>query len=840
MPPEEVRREQSSSSMRGLHLATLSAFGIAQPVYAMLGPHPTFFVAHDASPGEILHLALLLSALVPACLAAIGFLLCRLAGRTGRVVHCGLLFLLVMLTVYPGTQDITEVSDVPGILVTALLGAGFTLGYWRLSAFRTGLTFASPAIALFPVFFLFFSPVQKLVFVQTESTRTHTAVERPIPIVFVVFDELSPNYLLNEKEEIDEVRYPNFAALAETSHWFRRATTVSDGTIKAVPAILSGSYYHQEGETPKIPTRADYPNNLFNLLDGVYGFNVGESLTDLAPPQPESVTKRRPTGRYNALLLDSAIAYLHVVSPPSLAHRLPNVSQDWGGFLARASEAPTPVSASTNGEAARPQKKEWFDNREQFSDFVAATRTTRQPSLNFLHTIFPHVPFEYLPSGKRYGRHDIAGLSSEVWEDDDSKVRLGFQRHLLQLGYTDKLLGELIADLQASGLYEETLLIITADHGLSFRAGRHRRGIDEVNYGEIAPVTLFIKLPGQGEGVASDRRVEVIDILPTIADIIGATLPGPVDGFSVFDPEFPDRSQVVLNTWGEVEVVVRYSELDSARREVRERMLTIFGSGATRPNGLYEIGPRPELLGKTIGSDFFPTTSAFRSKIEQPALFHYVDLGTRFIPAYVRGRVTEENDGDPPQEVAIAVNGQIFATARTSAGGWFGVILPENAFRDGQNDLDVLAIEKDRTGHTVLLRTKEGLSGFALDGQNITDLATGESSHLVSKKAGYVRRLPTNQEDGTAVLAGWAADVEAGRLVDSLLVFVDGHLVHEGRTEIDRPDVSKSLQNEALQKSGFEILLPRQTLKQSRETRVIASSNGVFSEVHFLTAPIDQ
>ena len=838
MSPAEVRPEQPPSPMRGLHLATLSAFAIAQPVYALLGPHPTFFVAHGAGPKEILHLILLLSALLPVCLAAVGFFFLGLAGRTGRILHCGLVFLLVLLALYPGTRAITEVSDLPGILLAALLGAGFTLGYARLPAFRTGLTFASPTIALFPLFFLFVSPVQKLVFVQAESARAHAAVERPIPIVLVVFDELSPNYLLNEEGKIDDVRYPNFAALAETSHWFRRATTVSDGTNKAVPAILSGSYYHQDGETRKIPARVDYPHNLFTLLDGIYGFNVVESLTALAPPQSDPAPHRRSAGRYDALFLDAAIAYLHVIAPPSLSNGLPNVSQDWGGFLARPVEAPTSASASTNDGGPRPKKREWFDSREQFSDFVSATRTTRQPSLNFLHTIFPHVPFEYLPSGKRYGRHDIAGLRSEVWENDDAKVRLGFQRHLLQLGYTDKLLGELIADLQASGLYEAALFIVTADHGVSFRAGRSRRGINEINYGEIAPVPLFIKLPGQQTGLVSDRRAEVTDILPTIADVIGATLPWPVDGSSLFDTEFPDRSEIVVNAWAEVEVVFQHSELDSERKKSRDRMLSIFGSGATRPNGLFEIGPKPELVGKAIGSDLFAKASRFRSKLEQPAFLDEVDLGAQFIPAYVRGRVMGDADADPPREVAIAVNGQVFATARTSSGGWFGVMLPEKAFRDGHNEVDLFAIEQDQTGQTGLFRTEGMLSGYALDGQNMIELATGESNPLVPKQVGYWRRLPANEEDRTVALAGWAADVEAGQLVDSLLIFIDGRLVHEGPTEIDRPDVSKSLQNEALRKSGFEIVLPRQTLNNARETRVIASSEGVFSEVHFVKATI--
>ena len=53
----------------------------------------------------------------------------------------------------------------------------------------------------------------------------------------VIFDELPLTSLMDEKRQIDPVRYPNFAALADDGYWFRNATTVTDYTVQAVPAI---------------------------------------------------------------------------------------------------------------------------------------------------------------------------------------------------------------------------------------------------------------------------------------------------------------------------------------------------------------------------------------------------------------------------------------------------------------------------------------------------------------------------------------------------------------------------------------------------------------------------
>ena len=51
----------------------------------------------------------------------------------------------------------------------------------------------------------------------------------------------------------------------------------------------------------------------------------------------------------------------------------------------------------------------------------------------------------------------------------------------------------------------------------------------------------FVKLPQQVSGVVSDRVVETIDILPTIADVLSATVPYEVDGRSLLDVSAPDR-----------------------------------------------------------------------------------------------------------------------------------------------------------------------------------------------------------------------------------------------------------------------------------------------------------
>ena len=72
----------------------------------------------------------------------------------------------------------------------------------------------------------------------------------------VVLDELPLTSLLARNGRIDRFRYPNFAGLARASTWYSNATTVSDATKFAIPAILDGRLPAPGGPPPSAATRA--------------------------------------------------------------------------------------------------------------------------------------------------------------------------------------------------------------------------------------------------------------------------------------------------------------------------------------------------------------------------------------------------------------------------------------------------------------------------------------------------------------------------------------------------------------------------------------------------------
>jgi hypothetical protein len=85
----------------------------------------------------------------------------------------------------------------------------------------------------------------------------------------------------------------------------------------------------------------------------------------------------------------------------------------------------------------------------QFDRFLSLIRRpdpgATRPPLFFLHSNLPHNPYTHLPDGRLYRDHSKEELgllvSSEQWADDRGSVLHGWQRHLLQTQYADRLVG---------------------------------------------------------------------------------------------------------------------------------------------------------------------------------------------------------------------------------------------------------------------------------------------------------------------------------------------------------------------------------------------------------------
>ncbi len=104
-----------------------------------------------------------------------------------------------------------------------------------------------------------------------------------------------------------------------------------------------------------------------------------------------------------------------------------------------------------------------------------------------------------------------------------------------ELRANDEAFGKLLALLKQLGLYESTLIVVTADHGEEFgEQGAWRHG-HTLNQG-LLHVPLIVKLAGRAPAA---RRVTTpvssVDLLPTLLDLAGLPLPAGVEGHSLRD-----------------------------------------------------------------------------------------------------------------------------------------------------------------------------------------------------------------------------------------------------------------------------------------------------------------
>jgi arylsulfatase A-like enzyme/Tfp pilus assembly protein PilF len=115
-----------------------------------------------------------------------------------------------------------------------------------------------------------------------------------------------------------------------------------------------------------------------------------------------------------------------------------------------------------------------------------------------------------------------------------------------EIAYVDHCIGEVIAKLKSLDMYESSLIIVTGDHGEML--GEHAETFHMYFiYQSAVKVPLVVKLPGSNTAHTIDDIAGIIDIVPTVCDLVDIDPPAPIQGknlapyFSMKPPESEDR-----------------------------------------------------------------------------------------------------------------------------------------------------------------------------------------------------------------------------------------------------------------------------------------------------------
>lgn len=187
--------------------------------------------------------------------------------------------------------------------------------------------------------------------------------------------------------------------------------------------------------------------------------------------------------------------------------------------------------------------------------------------------VYGEAPMKPIMNGRLKSRERVKKRHLQSHRDQyDTAIR-----------YTLDEVGRLLEGLRESGVYDDALIILTADHGEELY-DHQGFGHGYSLYDEVLRVPLFVKLPGQKEGAVSDVTASLADIVPTVLSLVGEPVPEGLPGRSLlpalagapddpdrvllFDVDWPNRCQgrgVLRGSWKLITLDACYDQPADAR-----------------------------------------------------------------------------------------------------------------------------------------------------------------------------------------------------------------------------------------------------------------------------------
>jgi len=285
------------------------------------------------------------------------------------------------------------------------------------------------------------------------------------------------------------------------------------------------------------PARAEAPNVVLYVIDtlradhlGCYGYSRATSPSlDAFAHDAVRFARAYSTSSWTRPATASILTGLHPLRHRAITRAnpivadVPLLSELLHGAGYRSEGFVTNVHVSSRWGFGRG-----FDSYEDVEEVAHSNRSDavnrevldhlgkiQPPFFLYLHVLDPHSPYDAPPpfadKWREHGTgpvqpHEVASLGVE-------EVVAAYDQ---EIAYTDHNFGELVAELKRRGWYDNSIIVVTADHGEEFldHGGLvHGHTLFE----ELVRVPLLLKLPGNRHaGTSASDPVSVMDIAPTI------------------------------------------------------------------------------------------------------------------------------------------------------------------------------------------------------------------------------------------------------------------------------------------------------------------------------------
>jgi arylsulfatase A-like enzyme len=182
-----------------------------------------------------------------------------------------------------------------------------------------------------------------------------------------------------------------------------------------------------------------------------------------------------------------------------------------------------------------------------------------KPFFIWAHYMDPHYPFsppkEYINDIRKDPAFNPGLLSK--WNFNESESRIAARLYKAEVRYVDCSIGRVFRVLEKEGLLDNTLIIITSDHGEEFfEHGKFGHGMS--HYNEVMAIPMIVRFPDTKPKISS-YPVSLIDVMPTILHYTGFNVPSHAKGRNLleltdiessefeFEPVFYDQTRYDLS-----------------------------------------------------------------------------------------------------------------------------------------------------------------------------------------------------------------------------------------------------------------------------------------------------
>jgi len=298
-------------------------------------------------------------------------------------------------------------------------------------------------------------------------------------LVFI-FDEFPLFSLLHNTGEFNE-NLTNISYLKSNSTWIKETIASSVKTRFAIPAMLNP----YDTELNNIPSHSNYPSNLFFLMSHhKQNIKVNESITSMCHPKICGDKTNLSIILYDLLVLSA-----YKLVPKNLQNILPDINNQWNNFMHR------------GDMRFKIKQQHQMDKPKDFKKFISSIN--KKDNFIFYHMLFPHDPYTYTKTFQTYGTKYPKINPDKTWNKIGEEIE--YQKYFAQLLLLDNLIGYLINELKNKDLWNSSNIIITSDHGASFRINSQKRVMDKKNVEDLVYVPFFIKIRNQDKSQEIDK-----------------------------------------------------------------------------------------------------------------------------------------------------------------------------------------------------------------------------------------------------------------------------------------------------------------------------------------------